>query len=108
MTDIASRLGLNGRRLWIIPLVLGVLAILAPWLGVGPGDLRQWMIVAILALTVSGLNLAWGYGGELALGQLAMYALGAYVSGWMAVEGYDLALAIVVAALAAAALGLVT
>jgi branched-chain amino acid transport system permease protein len=108
MTNIAHRLGLNGRRLWILPLGLGILAILAPWLGVAPGDLRQWMLVAILALTVSGLNLAWGYGGELAIGQLAMYALGAYVSGWMAVEGYDLALAIVVAALAAAALGLVT
>ncbi|MEU1984486.1 ATP-binding cassette domain-containing protein [Nocardia sp. NPDC019395] len=102
------RLGLNGERLWVLPLALGLAVVLAPWLGVGQGDQRQLMLVAILALTVSGLNLAWGYGGELAVGQLAMYALGAYVTGWMAIEGYDLSIALLASALAAAALGLLT
>jgi branched-chain amino acid transport system permease protein len=106
--NLVARLGLNGGRLWTVALLVGVLAVFAPWLGVGQGDLRQWMLVAILALTVSGLNLAWGYGGELAIGQLAMYALGAYVTGWMVTEGHDLALALLASALAAAALGLVT
>jgi len=106
--NLVGRLGLNGPRLWTVALLLGVLAIFAPWLGVGPADLRQWMLVAILALSVSGLNLAWGYGGELAIGQLAMYALGAYVTGWMVTEGHDLALALVASAMAAAALGLLT
>ncbi|WP_028473805.1 ABC transporter permease subunit [Nocardioides alkalitolerans] len=106
--NILRRLGLNGERLWVLPLFLGVLAIVAPWLGVGAGDLRQLMLVAILALTVSGLNLAWGYGGELAIGQLAMYALGAYVTGYLVIEGHDLAVALLASAVASAALGLVT
>jgi branched-chain amino acid transport system permease protein len=103
-----SRFRPNGRRLWVLPLSLGVLLVLAPWLGVGAADLRQWMLVAILALTVSGLNLAWGYGGELAIGQLALYALGAYVTGWLVVDGYDLSVALLASALCAAALGLLT
>jgi branched-chain amino acid transport system permease protein len=106
--NIVGRLGLNGQRLWVLPLALGILAVLAPWLGAGQGELRQWMLVAILALTVSGLNLAWGYGGELAIGQLAMYALGAYVTGWMATQGYDLSISLLASAVAAAALGLLT
>lgn len=106
--NLLSRLGLNGRRLWIVALAVGVLAVFAPWLGVGQGDLRQLMLVAILALSVSGLNLAWGYGGELAIGQLAMYALGAYVTGYMVTEGYDFSLALLASALAAALLGLIT
>jgi branched-chain amino acid transport system permease protein len=106
--NVLNRLGLNGRRLWVVPLLLGVLLILAPWLGVGPGDLRLWMLVAVLALAVSGLNLAWGYGGELAIGQLAVYALGAYVTGWMVQQGYDLSIALLTSALAAAGLGLLT
>lgn len=105
---VLNRLGLNGRRLWIIALLVAVLLVLAPWLGAGPGDLRLWMLVAILALSVSGLNLAWGYGGELAIGQLAVYALGAYVTGWMVMQGYDLSIALLVSALAAAGLGLLT
>jgi len=104
----STRLGLNGRRLWVVALALGILLILAPWLGVGGGDLRLWMLVAILALPVSGLNLAWGYGGELAIGQLAVYALGAYVTGWMIMEGFDLSIALTASALAAACLGLLT
>lgn len=105
---VLNRLGMNGRRLWTIALLLAVLLILAPWLGAGQGDLRLWMLVAILALSVSGLNLAWGYGGELAIGQLAVYALGAYVTGWMVTQGYDLSIALLVSALAAAGLGLLT
>lgn len=106
--NIPQRIGLNGTRLWTIPLAWGFLLTSAPWLGVGSGDLRQWMLVAILALSVSGLNLAWGYGGELAIGQLAMYATGAYVTGWLVSEGYDLTVALPASAAAAAVLGLVT
>ncbi|GAA1787378.1 branched-chain amino acid ABC transporter ATP-binding protein/permease [Pseudarthrobacter sulfonivorans] len=105
---VLNRVGLNGRRLWIVALLAAGILILAPWLGARPGDLRLWMLVAILALSVSGLNLAWGYGGELAIGQLAVYALGAYVTGFMVTQGYDLSIALLVSALAAAGLGLLT
>lgn len=106
--NIASHLKIDGRRLWVLPLALGVLVLLAPLLGLSQVDQRQFILVAVLALTVSGLNLAWGYGGELAIGQLAMYALGAYVTGWMVMEGYDLAFAMLASCIAAAALGLLT
>jgi branched-chain amino acid transport system permease protein len=97
----------SGRTLWVVPAIGGLLLLLAPWLGVGAGSLRQVIVISLLALCASGLNLAWGYAGELAVGQLAMYCMGAYVSGWMSVHGYDLAYALVASAAAAAVLGLV-
>ena len=105
---IPGHVGIKGRQLWVLPLALGVFFLLAPTLGVGEANLRQWMLVAILALPVSGLNLAWGYAGELAIGQLAAYALGAYITGWMSIEGLDLSVALLASAAAAAALGLLT
>ncbi|NGP04999.1 branched-chain amino acid ABC transporter ATP-binding protein/permease [Rhodococcus sp. 14C212] len=106
--NLFPRLKIDGRRLWLLPLSLGVLVLLAPLFGLSAVNQRQFILVAVLALTVSGLNLAWGYGGELAIGQLAMYALGAYVTGWMVMEGYDLAFAMLASCIAAAALGLLT
>jgi len=82
--------GLRGRRPpWaLLPLALAGLTIAYPWMGGGPFWTRQIILIAVLALTVSGLNLSFGYAGELALGQVAMYAAGAYVSGYFAVHGH--------------------
>jgi branched-chain amino acid transport system permease protein len=65
---------------------LGVLVLVAPWLGLGDYWSRQFILIAILALVVSGLNISLGYAGELALGQVALYAVGAYVAGYLAVS----------------------
>lgn len=97
----------NGRTLWVIPLALGVLLLFAPALGANQTLMRQIMVIALLALPVSGLNLAWGFGGELAVGQIVNYALGAYLTGWMAINGHDMAVSILVSILAASLLGLI-
>ena len=72
---------------WAAPLLCAVVVLVLPQLGVGPDFQRQVILVALLALLVSGLNLSLGFAGELALGQVAMYAAGAYISGYMGVHG---------------------
>jgi branched-chain amino acid transport system permease protein len=99
------------RRLpsWALPLVAAVIVVLLPLIGVQSAVQRQVILVCILALLVSGLNLSLGYAGELALGQAAVYAGGAYVSGYLGAHGYtDLLLQLVAASAAALLLGVVT
>jgi branched-chain amino acid transport system permease protein len=99
------------RRLpsWALPLVLGIIVVLLPQLGVGLSLQRQIVLTAILALLVSGLNLSLGYAGELALGGAAVYAVGAYVSGYLGVHGHtDILLQLVVSGVIALVVGLVT
>jgi branched-chain amino acid transport system permease protein len=99
------------RRLpsWLLPLVLAVLLVAAPWLGISAGTRRMLLLSCILALVASGLNLSFGYAGELALGQAAMYATGAYLSGYLAMNLVDdLAVLIVVSAAAALVVGLIS
>ncbi|MEU3270248.1 branched-chain amino acid ABC transporter ATP-binding protein/permease [Saccharomonospora sp. NPDC006951] len=94
---------------WVLPLVLGALLIAAPWLGISSGTRRLLLLTCILALVTSGLNLSFGYAGELALGQTAMYATGAYLTGYLAMNwANDLLLLIVIGALAALVVGLVS
>src|SRR5690606_31429191 len=59
---------------------------------------------------VSGLNVVLGYAGELALGQVALYAVGAYVVGFVGVNlgATDVLLGLGAAVLAAVAVGLIT
>lgn len=99
------------RRLpsWALPLAVAVIAIASPIIGIQPDVRRQLVLICILALLVSGLNLSLGYAGELALGQAAVYAGGAYVSGYLGAHGHtDLLLQLVAAGAAALLLGLVT
>ncbi|WP_024795535.1 branched-chain amino acid ABC transporter ATP-binding protein/permease [Tomitella biformata] len=94
---------------WVFPLALGVLLIFLPMLGLDYGTTRNLQLACILALVVSGLNLSLGYAGELAMGQAAMYAAGAYVAGLMSVHGHtDLFLQIIVASAVALVVGVVT
>ena len=93
---------------WTLPLILAVLFVAAPWLGVGANWTRQLILIAILALVVSGLNLSWGYVGELSLGQVAMYATGAYIGGILTMHNVDLALTLPAAAIGAGIVGFIT
>ena len=93
---------------WLLPVLLAVLVLCAPWLGLDRSWTRQIILISVLALVVSGVNLSWGYAGELALGQVAMYATGAYVGGLLVQHGKDLSVALVVSAVCAAVIGLVT
>lgn len=106
MSDLVKRV-LDG-RLWLLPLTVGVVALLGPWWGADNTTLRTIMIVSIYALVVSGINLVWGYAGELAVGHIAMYAAGAYMTGALSRHGVDMALSLLASIVVAAALGLVT
>lgn len=94
---------------WVFPLACGILILLLPTLGMGFAMTRQVQLACILALVVSGLSLSLGYAGELALGQAAMYAAGAYTAGLMSIAGYtDILLQLLVSGLVALAVGIVT
>ncbi|HSS11488.1 MAG TPA: ATP-binding cassette domain-containing protein, partial [Acidimicrobiales bacterium] len=95
-----ARLVRAGRPLLLLALVTVIL--LLPSLGINAYRMRQLILIAILSLIVSGLNTTLGYGGELAVGQVALYAVGAYVAAWMAVRhGIDDILVCTLVAIAA-------
>jgi urea transport system permease protein len=58
----------------------GVLFALPGLLG-GPTDVRTWAEWLCYAMIAVGLDVAWGYGGMLALGQGLFFGLGAYAMG---------------------------
>lgn len=94
--------------LWLIPLALAVIVLALPFLGASPSTLRTIVSISLLTMLVLGLNLTFGFAGELALGQAAIYGAGAYAAGWFAVQGLDLPLTLVIAVIAAAVVGLIT
>jgi branched-chain amino acid transport system permease protein len=93
---------------WLIPLVAGLAVLLMPLYVSNAGLLRLVVSIALLAMLVVGLNVPFGFGGEVALGQSALYAVGAYFAGYFAVQGLDLPITMVLAILAAVAAGLLT
>ena len=93
----------------VVPIGLAVLLSLAPWLGLGIYWNQEVVLTIALALLASGLNLSFGYAGELALGQVAVYAVGAYVSGYVALNlSSDLFVSLLTAIAAALVIGLVS
>ena len=86
-----------------------VVVVLLPQLGAGFSLQRQVELCAMLVLTTSGLNLSLGYAGESALGQVFMYAAGAYVAGIMSVHGVtDILLQLLAAGAVAVLVGLLS
>jgi branched-chain amino acid transport system permease protein len=97
------------RKAGPLPFVAGM-ALLAflPWLGVNALWLQLTELILFFAMLTSGLNLTFGFAGELSFSQPALYALGAYLAGYMAVNGYnDVVLTVVSGAVAAGLAGLV-
>ncbi|WP_433496406.1 ATP-binding cassette domain-containing protein [Sphaerimonospora sp. CA-214678] len=94
---------------WVFPAAIGLFVLVLPLLGPGYELTRQIELTLILALVVSGLNISLGYAGQLAVGQAAMYAAGAYTAGMLSSAGHtDLLLQIVAAGLAALLVGILT
>lgn len=102
-SNVAPKFLLTG---WVA--AVGLLIAL-PWLGTSGATIRLVTLIAILALVVSGLNLTLGYAGELALGQVPIYAAGAYTTGYLAISVLDDLLVGMIAAIAVAVVvGVVT
>lgn len=94
---------------WIWPLAIGVLLLVLPFVGLGYSLTRQIELTLILAMIVLGLNLSLGFAGELAMGQVAMYAAGAYAAGLANKAGVtDIWLQILIGAFAALIIGLLS
>jgi len=95
--------------MWSVPLALGIAVIFAPHIVGNYAIERQLQLSLILCLLVSGLNLSLGYAGELALGQVAMFAAGAYTAGLLSSHGHTEILVQLLAAAAVAVLvGIIT
>ncbi|MFC9982896.1 ATP-binding cassette domain-containing protein [Gordonia sp. NPDC127522] len=93
------------------PVILLLVLLIGPSFGlINATGARHIMLIAVLALMVSGLNLVLGYAGELAVGQVAFYAIGAYVAGFvgMSLGQTDLFVGIAVVIAVALAVGLLT
>ncbi len=94
---------------YAVPIVAAVIVIILPQLGLSASNERQVILIGFLTLLVSGLNLSLGYAGELALGQPAIYATGAYVAAYMGAHGStDIVLQIAAAIGAALIVGVLT
>jgi branched-chain amino acid transport system permease protein len=105
MTAAAWRLC---RRLpsWSFPLAAAAIVLVLPVLGLGFSAAQDLQEMCILALLVSGLNLSLGFAGELALGQAAMYAAGAYTAGLLSIHGEtDILIQLLASAAVALAVG---
>lgn len=91
-------------------LTMAVIIGFLPWMGLNPYWVREIILVIILALVVSGLNTSLGYAGELAVSQVALYAVGAYVAGYLAVQHgvSDIALCLLAAIGAVVLVGLLS
>ncbi len=98
----------RGVRPLLVASAIASIALL-PSFGLDAFWTREIILIALLSLIVSGLNLTFGYAGELALGQPALYATGAYLTGYLA-KNYinDLLMLIAVSCLAALVVGLIT
>ena len=100
---------LRGIPSWVWPALIAVLLLTVPFWGLDFSTTRQIQLALTLALMTSGLNLSLGYAGELALGQAAMYAAGAYGAGYVSKHfSTDIVLQLVVAGVLALVVGIIT
>jgi urea transport system permease protein len=61
--------------------LFAVVLLAVPSLSGNPTDIRQWAEWLCYAMIAVGLDIAWGYGGMLCLGQGLFFGLGAYAMG---------------------------
>jgi branched-chain amino acid transport system permease protein len=71
---------LGGPVALVIPAVAAVLLFLFPVLDNNQYWIREISLIAVLALVVSGVNLSFGYAGEIQFGQVFMFAFGCYLT----------------------------
>jgi branched-chain amino acid transport system permease protein len=98
------------RNAWVLAVAILVVVAALPFLGVSVAVTRQILLIAVYTLMVSGLSLAFGYAGEVILGQVAMMAIGAYATAIFASTFgiHDLGLSILASIVLAAVFGLIT
>ncbi|HTA02522.1 MAG TPA: branched-chain amino acid ABC transporter ATP-binding protein/permease [Streptosporangiaceae bacterium] len=99
---------LQGRWGVTWPILVALIAVTLPWTANNSSWTRQVLLIAVFGLISTGLVISFGYAGELQFGQIAIFAVGAYLSGIVAKLGLsDILVLVVMAAVAASLLGLV-
>lgn len=87
------------------PAIAGtVILVILPLIGVDDYWQRQIMLIGVYTLMCSGLNLSFGYAGEMALGQVGIFAAGAYITAIFYNHGITDILLAILASIALAAL----
>lgn len=100
LLDVRRRFGTLG---WLI---LFVFVTALPWLGVSPTWVRIAIVTTIFGLISSGLNLTFGWAGEVSFAQVALFALGAYIAAVWANHGeHEIVVLMLVAGLGSAIVG---
>ncbi|WP_457966930.1 branched-chain amino acid ABC transporter ATP-binding protein/permease [Arthrobacter sp. D1-29] len=98
-------------RPFLLPILwigITVLVAIAPLLGLPNFWSRQVLLISTMALLVIGLNLNLGWAGELNMGLPAMYAVGAYLTAYLATRVInDIALLLALSAGVAVVVGLI-
>jgi branched-chain amino acid transport system permease protein len=91
-----------------IPLVLAFFFVVFPYIDNDGYWIREFSLIAVLALVVSGVNLSFGYAGEIQFGQVFMFALGTYLTMILAGRALDeVILLLIIGGVAAALVGAV-
>lgn len=93
----------------LLAVAMMLILLLLPFIGLTEFWQLEIVLMICYALVVSGVNLGFGFAGELALGQVGVFAAGAYLSAWLMMNGYDdVVLCVLASAAAGAIIGLVT
>ncbi len=99
---------LEGRWGVTWPVLVAVIAVSLPWTSDNFFWTRQVLLIAVFGLISTGLVISFGYAGELQFGQIAVFAVGAYLAGIIAKLGVsDILVLVIMAGLAASLLGLI-
>jgi branched-chain amino acid transport system permease protein len=92
----------------LLPCIAAVLFVLFPLYNNSTYWIRELSLISVLAMVVSGVNLSFGYAGEVQFGQVFMFALGAYLPMVLAIHGFDdVIILMIIGGLAAALVGFV-
>jgi branched-chain amino acid transport system permease protein len=106
---VARRLTLPAGSGWIAAMAVAAVVALLPYFGISVVLERELLLAALHGLLVAGFNLSFGYGGQLALGQVAVFAGGAYTTAILYTHGVtELTVAIAASVAVAALIGVLT
>jgi branched-chain amino acid transport system permease protein len=75
---LVYRAARGGRGGLVLPLICALLLVVLPFVVTNQYWVQNGSLIAVLALVTSGVNLSFGYAGEVQFGQVFMFALGAY------------------------------
>ena len=96
----------GGRASLLVPALLALALIFFPSLGGSVFDQRAVVLIGIYVLAVSGVNISYGYVGDVQFAQVAFLAIGAYATGIAATRGvHSIVLLILLSGAAAAVIG---